>query len=157
MERSLVGIRGWMLLVALGVAVTPFRIAFDVGVPLFELFELGYWDILTTPESELYRPFLGPFIIAESIGNSLAIIAWVYVGYLMFRHHKSFPAWYIGVTVCTVTLIIVDAIVSASLYEQAFTMGDETVNVIVKSLVGACIWIPYMLNSKRVKATFTRV
>ena len=46
------------------------------------------------------------------------------------------------------------ALASYLLFPGKKFLDPDTVNALMPALVGACIWIPYMLVSKRVKITF---
>ena len=55
------GLGGWLILVGLGVVLTPIRIL-ATYIPIYKpIFEDGTWEALTTVGSEAYNPIVGSF------------------------------------------------------------------------------------------------
>lgn len=83
-------------------------------------------------------------------GDSMGIIfsmaylaATIFLIHLYFAKRKAFPRLAITYMVCNAILMLL-----------AFVMGDSTLRTALSACVQAAIWIPYLLLSKRVKATF---
>lgn len=153
-EQNLKGLRGWLLLVAVGVILTPIRLIF-VQLPEYnELFDDGTWDALTTVESEIYHPLWAPLLTGEIIFNFFMLFASLYLVYLFFSKHYLFPKVYIAIVLITLVFIPIDAwLVTLILPNEPF-FDPQTLQEFIRVSVSALIWIPYMLVSKRVKATF---
>jgi hypothetical protein len=91
------------------------------------------------------------FFITATLGVAFAI-AWFISGYLAGSLSPSFPTFYIWLNVAGVVLsILVGAVVY---YYFGVALAEQDIADIIKQIIPACIWIPYMLRSKRVKATF---
>jgi hypothetical protein len=155
-EKKLEGLGGWLILVAISIIFSPIRIVTQI-FPLYSgIFTDGTWQILTTPGAEAYNPLWAPILIGELGINSLLILAWGFVAFLFFKKKASFPKWYIGILLFQFTFIIADAFSVKSLMPNEPVFDPETTKEVMRTLVAMLIWIPYMLVSKRVKATFVK-
>ena len=92
--------------------------------------------------------------MGEMIFNTALFLFGLFLIYLFFTKKRLFPKAYIAISLAAIAFILLDAGV-AKLVIPAVPMFDtETVTNLVRASVAAAIWIPYMLVSKRVKATF---
>ena len=83
------------------------------------------------------------------------LLGWtVLLVYLFFGKKKRFPRSAIAFMVISVVWVVVDFAVALAI--PAVRGLDHTVQIaaIAQGLVGAAIWIPYFMKSKRVHATF---
>lgn len=150
------GIGGWLILVAIGIVLTPIRLALATAVTFGPIFTNGSWEAMTTPGSEAFSPYWGPIIVTEILVNlAMLLISFVLVA-LFFTKKRLFPRLYVGFAIFSFLVVIVDAYAVTLVLpaEQVFT--QETAMEISRSLVMLCIWVPYMLISQRVKSTFVR-
>jgi hypothetical protein len=153
-KKDLKGIRGWLILVAIGVVLSPIRML-AVFVPLYqEIFTNGTWEALTTTTSEVYHPMWAPLLIGELGFNALMFAASIYLIYLFFSKHYLFPKVYIILVVISLVFIPLDAWFVSFIMPEKPIFDPETLKEFVRTLIVGMIWIPYMLISKRVKATF---
>ncbi|WP_376690613.1 DUF2569 domain-containing protein [Wenzhouxiangella sp. EGI_FJ10409] len=153
-NRGPEGLGGWLILVGIGIVVGPFRMAFIMLETYRELGANGTWEILTTQGSGFYYPELAALIVVEMVVNLAILAASVYVAYLFFTKRRSLPAWYIGVAVFSLVFVLVDAIVVSAMLPDMPLLDSETAREMGRSLIQVCVWVPYMLVSKRVKNTF---
>jgi hypothetical protein len=155
-KNELEGIGGWLILVAIGIVITPIRIIIMFMTTYSGLFSNGVWDALTTPGGAAYNSLWAPIIIGETIVNSLLIIAWLYMSYKFFSKSRDFPKWYIGIAIFSLLLIVADAFAIRLVLPDEPIFDPDTLKEFMRSLVMVVIWVPYMLVSKRVKATFVK-
>ena len=151
---KLQGLGGWLILVGIGVVLSPIRLLYTYVPAYVPIFEDGTWEALTSNGSELYDPLWAPFLIGEIFFNSIILVASVYLIYLFFSKHHLFPKVYIGIVVVSLILIPLDAWVITIILPTEPMFVPETTKELVQTSITALIWIPYMLISKRVKATF---
>jgi hypothetical protein len=153
-KDQLNGLSGWLILVAIGIVLTPIRIAAFVLPMYFDIFTDGTWEVLTTLGSEVYSPFWAPILIAEVVINIGLIGLWLYIAFIFFAKKTVFPKVYIGALIFSIAFIIIDAFALTLVLPDEPVFDPETMKEISRSLISSVIWIPYMLISKRVKATF---
>lgn len=153
-EKDLEGLGGWLILVGLGIVISPLRIIILLFPTYSEIFSNGSWEVLTTPGTEAYNPLWVPIIIGEISINAALVIAWMFIAFLFFSKKRIFSKWYIGILLFTLAFILVDALAVKSVVPNMPVFDPDTMKEFGRSLVVTLIWVPYMLVSKRVKATF---
>jgi hypothetical protein len=153
-EKNLEGLGGWLVLVGIGCVVWPIRNVVTL-IPIYhEIFTSGGWEAVTDAASPSYHPLFGPFIIAEIIVNVAFLIAGLIAIYWFFTKRRGFPKLYISIIAGSFILIIVDALIGEFIAPDEEIFDADTMKELGRSIIGVVVWIPYMLVSKRVKATF---
>jgi hypothetical protein len=155
-EKNFDRIGGWLILVALGIIISPLRIIYQMFPSYFKLFSDGTWEILTTPGTEVYNPLWAPLIFGEMAVNGGLVLAWVFIAFIFFSKKKIFPKWYIGILLFTLVFIFIDELIINSVLLNEPIFDADTTKELGRSLIASLIWVPYMLISKRVKATFVK-
>ena len=151
------GLGGWLILVAIGLFISPIRLAVTMMNDLLPIFQLeGYWDFLTTPESEVYHRLWGPLIVFEIIGNAFFIICSIILIFLFFTKSHRFPTLMIVFIASNFLFVISDFFLADLIPAVASEDDGEFVKEVFKTITSAMIWIPYLLSSKRVKNTFVK-
>lgn len=152
-HHKLKGLGGWLILVGIGVVITPFRLLMIISSTYLPLFKDGSWELLTDPASDSYYPNFDIVVIIEILGNSAFVLFSVYLIYLFFSKHYLFPKMYIVFIVANLVFIFADALLGSLVLDVA-AFDAETIQAIVRPLISAFVWVPYLLVSKRVKVTF---
>ena len=68
-EKNLEGLGGWLIIVGLGIILSPIKIVVQT-IPIYpDIFSSGAWERLTTPGSEVYNQLWAPIIIGEMVIN----------------------------------------------------------------------------------------
>ena len=150
------GLGGWLILPAIGLFILPIRLFFSLNNDFLPIFQQGYWEILTTPGSEAYHELWAPLIIFEVIGNIFFVIFDIILIFLFFVKSFRFPVLYIVFLALNLTFVAADLFFANSIPAVAAQNDAESVMQIVRSIIGAIIWIPYFLVSVRVKNTFVK-
>ncbi|CAH0525782.1 DUF2569 domain-containing protein [Vibrio hippocampi] len=149
-------IRGWLILIAIGIIVTPIRTLYIVGEIYPTIFADGTWELLTTRGSEFYSPLWAPIIIIEIVADALFFIIGICLIYLFFTKKRSFPKWYFGLALCSMLFIFLDAYAISFLLPDIEMFDAETTKEIFRRLVWLFVWSPYLFFSKRAKNTFIK-
>ena len=93
-------------------------------------------------------------ISLEFIANLAFIFGFIFLIYLFFTKSSIFPRWFIAIYAANLIFIFVDAILVKLAVPDQPVFDQETLKELVRSFVACAVWIPYMLKSKRVNATF---
>lgn len=147
-DRHLEGIGGWLILVALGVVLTPVTLLFSMVKTYLPLFTTPHiWEILQT------QPRLHALVMFEAASNIIFFLISLALLYLFFQKKRSFPTFYIIFLVLHAVVLVADLVFAYIIVPNA-TMSPQLMAAALRSVVGAMVWIPYMLLSRRVKVTF---
>lgn len=159
------GLGGWLILVALGLIVSPIQLGFELAEIYRPLLEEGIWAELTTPGGAIYHSAWAPFLGGEIAFNALNILAQLFLIHLFFTRRRIFPNFFIVLALIRPVFIFFDAHLGARVYNEAVAGLDlpvepvfdaDTAKNFARSLASALVWVPYMIFSKRVGNTFTR-
>ena len=149
------GLGGWLILVGLGVVVTPLRILAQLAAVHLPLWGSDEWKLLTAPGSEFYRPGVAPLVYGEVVVNLLLAAAAVYTAVLFFKKSRHFPRWFVILLLASPAVVIGDALATAAVFPEEQALDADTSKEVGRSVLALLIWIPYIAQSKRVKNTFT--
>jgi Protein of unknown function (DUF2569) len=142
--NDLEGIGGWLILVAIGLAVGPFFRIHGVNTDLRFLFTDRYQAALHT------RPGMQVLFFYELVSNSFFLILYLLLNVLFYAKRRIFPSFMIFNLAAAFVVLLIDHI-WATHYSPRTTWLH-----VIQSLIPACIWIPYFFASSRVKQTFVR-
>jgi hypothetical protein len=148
-----IDIGGWLLVVALGVCITPVRTL--IAVSANDYYNLTTWQNLTTPTSPAYNIKLAVLIVVEVFYNMFFLAYTILLILLFFKKRSSFPMlmairyagsiFFLGLeTYCLYSMDLLDN-----------NSNTETIKDLTQLIVGGAIWIPYLYLSERSKETFT--
>jgi len=155
-NSDLEGIKGWLILIGIGLVISPFKLLISMGKLYMPYFEPGVLESLTAEGSPSFIPYFKILFFSESIYNSLLIVFSFYLIYLFFSKSKIFPKAYIACMLVSLFFIPFDALISSLVLTNIEPFDIDTAKEFGQVLIQAVIWIPYLLNSKRVKFTFIR-
>ena len=151
------GLGGWLILPILGLIVSPFTIGLTLVRDILPIFGDGTWEMLTSPSSELYHPLWEPLIWLELAGNVLLITLALVTLWFVFTKSRLAPRMMIAWLVFGALFVAADFVLAERIPMIAEQPADpDSVRDLIRTFVGAAIWIPYLLVSKRVRATFIK-
>ncbi len=145
-----VGLGGWLILVGLGVTLSPFRILWGLSKTL-PSYGAATWASLTTPGAANYDPAWAPILMFELIGNIGLVVFYGLLIWLFFRRMRQFPTVFIWVTALGWIFFTADELLAGLV-----PAVDEPTNWpgLLRQVLVALIWIAYMRRSRRVRNTF---
>lgn len=154
--KSYEGIRGWLILVALGLIITPIRLIMSLVNDYLPMFTKGTWAKLTTPGEPAYHSLWAPVLTSEIAGNIFfAVFALVLLA-IMMKKMKVFPKLMIAYIALNLAFIVADDAFARLIPAVAAQVSENQYIEIARTSLVAVIWIPYFCVSLRVKQTFTK-
>lgn len=141
-QKNLQGIGGWLILVALGLALGPFGLLLAVGGSMMLLFSPAGETVLAA------NPGVGGLLALDAAIDALFILALVYLNFHFYGKKRTFPRLAIGYLAASFVLQIA---LQRMMMQYMPTFPSWTA---LSSLISAGVWIPYFLLSQRVKQTF---
>ena len=151
-KAELSGIGGWLILIAIGQLVGPLKFLGSLA-PYY-----------SNPDVEALRINFPIVFFIEAVLNASFLVIMVVTTVFFFTKSRWFPTFFIFEYAAAILVGPLDVAVSAlglSIYtgrpisffaEQMLT--PKEVGQWIPALVSAAVWIPYILNSKRVANTF---
>lgn len=143
-EKAFKRIGGWLYVPALGLVLSVVFnfIAFVNTLKLL----INSYGVLT---GEAWW-----VILCEGVAFAGLFVAAIYVSSLFFRKKRQLPRYYIAFMVAGIAFEVLDAYFANVFFDAPFDF--DSVKTLMRSVLGACIWIPYSCVSERVKRTFVR-
>jgi hypothetical protein len=150
-KEDLVGIGGWLILVAIGQILGPLKLI------------VGLFIYYTKLDSKLWTMYPITFY-GEAVLNISLLALIGYTTNLFFTKSKLFPTFFIYECAASILLFPVDAIFTTATL-SAYT-GQSTETIIARiatpdqvgqwiaTIIAGAIWIAYIKKSKRVANTF---
>jgi hypothetical protein len=142
---DLPGIGGWLILSAIGLAISPILSLHGVFRDFGIIFGDSYELILAS------RPGLGRVIVYEAVTNTFFLTFGLLLNTLFYMKKKAFPGLMIAYLAVGFVLMLADQLMA-----MQFSNSNATWINVIRQFITASIWIPYFLVSQRVKATFVR-
>lgn len=143
-EREFKKIRGWLYVPALGLVLSI--IVNMVAINFNIRFLLEHFPAIGSTQKAIL--FFELFAFVGMFGFA------VFTSSLFFRKKRQLPRCYIAMVAIGVAFSAIDLLLG-HLYLNVPYIYD-TVQPMVRNVLGACIWIPYFIVSERVKRTFVR-
>lgn len=146
-EQYPLPIGGWLILVAIGVSLTPLRIVYDLLNEENNFYNSSVWTSLW--QSNQLGIFA--FLTVELMYNITFLFFSVLVIVLFFQRRSSLPiliSFFYGLSF---GITLVDMLVASYVVDVSF---KDNLTDILQPLLVAVIWIPYFNYSERVEETF---
>jgi hypothetical protein len=150
---SLEGLGGWLILVAFGLIVRPLILIHATVIIYPSIFHLETWRALTNAGQPAYHPLWMPVLLFELLFNSVGFIYCLLLLVLFFQKRWAWRYYFIAFFIFVIGGLAIDLCLGQQIPAVAAKLGSS-VKALMQSVLGAAIWIPYALTSKRVRATF---
>jgi hypothetical protein len=144
-ESTPVGIKGWLILPAIGTVLSPIYLS----IAVFKL--APSLEKIWAAKASLSTGLLA-FVAVETVLNIAFIVGWLAAILLLTLKSRYYPKAYVVLMCGMVTFLLVDMVISAGAYNHQ--PDQEDLMSLARTIFVAAIWVPYMLLSKRVKNTF---
>ncbi len=141
-NRGLTGIGGWLILPAIGLAISPFMSLYGIFTDLNILYSGRYLPALSA------RPGLELLIVFELATNLLIFGSLIVLNIFLYQHKKKFPPFIITFYAGQCVFVLIDLFAALQFNPQT------SPTTAIRAVVACLVWIPYFLRSERVKITF---
>lgn len=145
---------GWLILPVIGVALSPFTLAYSFYIG--EYFDATTLEFISSTESDGYNLVWTIAYVFELLMNCVLIVYSIFLLILLIKKRTIFPIHFISFELMFFGTMLISAILISqidSIYLDQEAIKSNSTEVF-RAFIGACIWIPYMLKSERVKKTF---
>lgn len=150
-----VGIRGWLLLPAIGAITSPFVVGW-VALQWLPFMGSAQWDVLPALVDEGYRSSAQAVAVVVMCGTTALAVGHVLAAWLFFTKRTSAPGFYVGFSWLSTLFFIGVVVWAMGSGLDGETRPTEVVTEAVRDVFGLMIWTAYMWTSRRVRATFVR-
>jgi hypothetical protein len=145
------GIRGWLILPAIGLVISPILQAVELFRTVLPAFDADTWRTLTEPDS----PYSAAAVMFECVALVLLFIYTLWLGYLFFfRKSARVPALYVTWLALWIIYNFIDLILARTIPIPPDQSDHSGSLALGRSITNGVIWSWYFLQSKRVKNTF---
>lgn len=151
-DMRLDGLGGWLVLVGIGVVLAPLSMLGQMVTLYLPYFTGAIESPIANPENEKHLVWVVVLLISLA-GNCFLTVMRVVTVPLFFLKKWMFPKVFVLVATFNMLILLFDGCVSQWITPES---GVTAFSGFLSTLVPFAIWIPYMLISKRVKATFRR-
>ncbi|ATC63874.1 hypothetical protein CMV30_07890 [Nibricoccus aquaticus] len=155
LPSRLQGLGGWLVFVAIGLFARPLMVLVSFFQDYGSFFDARVVENLTTPSSSDYAPGFSALLCTEISMQLLMLVVSVWLLVLFFQHRRLFPKIFIIMMLSTLVWGIIDTVWVDIVFPDAEDDPSSTTEL-VRTAIGCAIWVPYMLSSRRVRATFVR-
>jgi hypothetical protein len=156
-EQKLQGIGGWLILVAIGMCLTPFVRAHELSKSWDGYFSIQAWRSAAMPGGEQFHALFGPLLIFEVLCNVVLLGLSLLTACLFFRKRQAFPRTFIVLMFGNAAYLWIDYIIGGMIPSVAELSSAVLLRAALKATLTAMVWSAYMMKSRRVKLTFRDV
>ena len=146
------GIGGWLILLMISFALSPFAYLF--GLLTSNFYHAATWqayDQQGVGQAILFRGV----IFFELSANLFMLVLASFCFLLLAQQKRLFPQVAILYFVSNMMVVIIDFSLLPTVDINPFD-DPENIRGLLGATIGAAIWVPYMMHSKRVRGTFVR-
>jgi hypothetical protein len=152
-DQTVSGLGGWLILIAIGLFGAPLHVL-QSYVEYGSAYSASTWLLLTTPGTQVYHPMWAFILIFEPLTSVYFLVAAILLLVLFFRTKRIFKRLMIAYLALNLVFALVDLLLGQSIPAIAAQDTSSAWTGVLVGLASAAIWIPYLLRSQRVQATF---
>jgi len=149
---ELAGLRGWLVLLGIGVFLTPVRLLIGTVRAVRPVLSVAQWRTFMDSQLPTHAPMVMALISIEAAGN-LALLAYSCVVLLSYlRRKRSFRLHFPCLAAGLFAFHLADVIATHELFpDHDFKQATTT---LFQVFVWGALWISYLRTSRRARATF---
>lgn len=151
-EAAPKGLGGWLVLVGIGVSITPLSVALSL-VRTGPSYAASTWARLTTPGEGAYNAIWAPALLFELVANVTLLVFGCLQLWTFFRRKRLFPALFVVFVCARLVVSVVDTLFAQTIPAVADRAALNWEGSL-RTLLYGVLWTAYMYRSRRVKNTF---
>ena len=141
---------GWLLLLAFGILVSPFRLSFNFWRTYSPIWNDGtLHDIMVTASLGFKL-----VIISEIVANVVFLGLSTFLIYLFLKKKAAFKTWYFIFAASSMAFFIANSLVVILVFPNIPVVGADILKSLLSSSIALFIWAPYLFKSERSRNTF---
>ena len=148
------GLGGWLVLVAIGLIISPIRALLALFRDLLPIFTEGNWPLLTDPSSSAYHPLWAPLLVFDGVSYIAIIAASIIALVLFLQRAPLFPRVMIALYLASLAIVATDFFAARLIPAVTTQEQAEGTRQLLRAIGTCAVWVPYMLRSRRVRNTF---
>jgi transglutaminase-like putative cysteine protease len=149
------GLNGWLILIAIGLCVSPFKLAYGIWETM-PSYALDSWLNMTSRTGDAYNPLWAPLLLAELACNLGLLVFSLLLVALFFKRRSSFPNVYIFYSIGAIVFLSADLAILHAIPSADQKVVTEMTHEVVRGAISFLIWSIYLKRSVRARSTFTK-
>jgi len=141
---------GWLLLLAFGVLISPFKLSFHFWQAYSPIWNDGTIQDIMVTASLGFKLVIMSEIVANVVFFGFSIV----LMYLFFKKKSAFKTWYFVMAASSMAFLIVNSMVVILVYPNIPVAGTDILKSLLSSSIALFIWAPYLFKSERSINTF---
>lgn len=146
-------IGGWLVLIAIGLFVSPFKIIYEIFI-LNPTYINGDWLSYLNFSNGFNNFLIGVLIFVELLINIFAIVIFPILIVLFFKKRSSFPKLYSFVLIGHFIFIVFDTFIASALLD--IELNEKETFELIRAFISTTLISAYLLMSERSKETFIK-
>ncbi|KAB1160311.1 DUF2569 family protein [Tenacibaculum aiptasiae] len=146
-------IGGWLVLIGLGLCLSPFRVLFDLFTNT--IYINGDWLTYISSNNLGFNPAIGFLLFLETIINAFLIIYYPLAIILFFKKRSSFPKVHALFLIGFFLFNLIDQLIAS--YYLNDDVSNSISNDLLRMFISCSLIVPYLLFSDRAKETFVKL
>jgi hypothetical protein len=145
-------IGGWLILLALSLFLTPIVNIYNIVDGQY--YNQNIWNAINDSSSPGYNENLPGYFLLELLFRLVLIPLNIFNILLFLERRTSFPRFQIISSIFILAFSLFELNMIFLLNSEDSAANEEVYYGLIRSLIGASIWILYLLKSERVRSTF---
>lgn len=160
-ENKHASIGGWLILVGLGLLITPLNYLVTIYNIWDAQKDTNYLYYYFNEESDFFAPLKGYYTLFSNFFDVFMLVYAVFLVTIFFQKRASFRIHYVCFKLIAIFFLIIHIVIIYQGYsDESSSMEDRReltrkTAALAGGFVTCCIWIPYVWFSERSRHTFT--
>lgn len=153
-------ISSWLVLLGIGICLNPIVLLYSFVSQYYSDLNVNYYIYYFDVESNGFSPLMGYFNLFIAFFNVILLFFSILLVISFFKRKNNFRIYFVSFRFFNIIFLIINVIILNIIYkdttntEERLMLSKETTSLI-RIIVQAILWVPYIWYSERSKHTFT--